>query len=182
MPTQLPQTLAVILLHIGDGKPSSAWALFSIGRSPLFSHWLQGHAHNSSSWAPLHFLFCLHSLLSWAMNEHILWGKEWVKSHFILGMNLYSALFFLFSLCNSIFFPSPLLSFSTFFCLYLSFLFLPSQLFITVIFFPSHWTLDVVLIDRRGLKAHWKAPVFLNRFLSHQKMYSNIPLEHIIWK
>lgn len=131
----------------------------------------------------------------------ILLGNEWiynfggkrVQSGF---MNLYSPLFFinLYSALLSLLFSSFYFFsmafflfrlsffFPTFFCLYLSFLLLPSQLFITVIFFPSHWTLDVVLIDRRGLKAHSKAPVFLNRLLSHQKMYSNIPLEHIIWK
>lgn len=129
----------------------------------------------------------------------ILLGSEWIYNfggkrvqscfmnlYFLLFfINLYSALFssFFFFLKNMAFFVF-LLSFphTPFFYLYLSFLVLPSQLFITVIFFPSHWTLDVVLIDRRGLKAHSKVPVFLNRLLSHQKMYSNIPLEHIIWK
>lgn len=119
-------------------------------------------------------------------------GDEWVQSCF---MSLYSSLFmnpyflpcfhFLFSfyfLFNTAFFLFLLSPSFHFFCFHLPFLLLASQLFITVIFFPSHWTLDVVLIDRRGLKAHSKAPVFLNRLLSHQKMYSNIPLEHIIWK
>lgn len=56
-------------------------------------------------------------------------------------MNLYSALL---SLPFSVYFFAILLYFSfswlfsTLFCLYLSFLLLPSQLFITVIFFPSH--------------------------------------------
>lgn len=90
----------------------------------------------------------LYSASFLATNEYIIWGEQMSailchESLFcpILYVSLFcftfiTFLFFFFFILLSFF--SSCLFFIFFFCLYLSFLLLPSQLFITVIFFPSH--------------------------------------------